>query len=42
LEHTASNPVSTKNINATESSANASDDKIVVEALCSSKNEEDL
>jgi hypothetical protein len=36
LEHRASNPVSIKNLNATETST-ASDVKKVVEALCSSR-----
>jgi hypothetical protein len=40
LEHRASNPVSIKNLNDTETST-ASDVKKVVEALCSSENEED-
>jgi hypothetical protein len=40
LEHRDSNPVSIKNLNATETSATASDKKIV-EALFSSENEED-
>jgi hypothetical protein len=39
LEHRTSNPVSIKNLNATETSATASDEK-VVEALCSSENED--
>jgi hypothetical protein len=39
LEHRASNPVSIKNLNATETSATAL--LKVVEALCSSENEED-
>jgi hypothetical protein len=38
LEHRASNPVSIKNLNATETSTTV---KEVVEALCSSENEED-
>jgi hypothetical protein len=38
LEHRASNPVSVKNLNATETSAT---DGKAFEALCSSENEED-
>jgi hypothetical protein len=40
LEHRASNPVSVKNLNATETSATALDEK-VVEDLRSRENEED-
>jgi hypothetical protein len=40
MEHRARNPVSIKNLNATETSATASDEK-VVEALCFRENEED-
>jgi hypothetical protein len=40
LEHRTTNPVSIKNLNAIETSATASDEK-VVEALCSRENEED-
>jgi hypothetical protein len=40
MEHRASNPVSIKNLNTIETSATASDEK-VVEILCSRENEED-
>jgi hypothetical protein len=40
LEHRASNPVSINNLNSTETSTTASDEK-VVEALYSTENEED-
>jgi hypothetical protein len=40
LEHRASNPVSIKNLNAIETSATASDEK-VVEVLCPRENKED-